>query len=63
MREFRYIPENCEHPVCSHDGSPQLCVCHPVPKPVLMSIEEGILYLFTIEYLLRVCMVHAIPMA
>lgn len=65
MRHFKYQPQDCEHPVChggGHDAtSGGHCACHPEPKPALMSIEKGIIIIFTLDYALRMLTVHGVP--
>lgn len=51
-----FIEEHgCHNPVCNND--PNLCpgkeICEPGPVHVLHTIEDAILYIFTIEYAVR----------
>lgn len=53
----------CHHPVCHDD--PNLCpgktICTPVPDESLVGVEDAIIYIFTVEYLLRAFLCWTVP--
>ena len=48
----RESPQTCEAPACNNDPDfcPGFMICQPVPKPVFYTIDAICVYLFTIEY-------------
>lgn len=62
-RDSRIKPTSCPAPVCvPGDGSPCTApVCEPQENPIIWNIEMYTIIIFTIDYLLRVLTVHAVP--
>ena len=62
-KEFQYSPSSCSDPVCNNDPSlcPNAKVCSPQPLPSFDIIDEFCVIVFTIEYLLRLFTLWAIP--
>lgn len=60
---FQYRPSNCAYPVCV-PGPNSLCtqvVCKPVQTRPLQVVESVTVAIFSIELLLRLITVHAVP--
>jgi hypothetical protein len=59
----RYEPATCLHPACTPgpDSNCTRVICHPIPKPALHRVEEATIGVFTVEYLMRMLTVHAVP--
>ena len=61
--EYMYTPSSCDNPVCDHD--PDLCpntiMCEPVSYSLFDDIDEFCVIVFTIEYLVRVFTLWAVP--
>lgn len=51
----RYQPSTCEIPACDNDTDlcPGSIVCEPIPPPVFNVIDAVCIYIFTIEYGVR----------
>jgi hypothetical protein len=52
---FRIRPATCSNPVC--DNNPNLCpdriVCEPIESSTIAQVENAVLYVFFIEYSIR----------
>lgn len=63
MSHFKYHPEDCAYPVCE-PGPTTACshtICLPQPRPAIHVMETVTMIIFTVEYLVRVAIVHAVP--
>ncbi len=60
---IRYHPEDCRHPICvpGPDAPCTHMVCFPQPTTAVYAIEAFSMVVFTIDYLVRVACVHAVP--
>lgn len=60
---LRIKPTDCANPVCV-PGPGEPCtsvVCEPEENPIFFQIEMWTIIIFTVDYLLRVLTVHAVP--
>lgn len=63
MSGFKYHPEDCADPVCV-PGPTTACsrtICVPQPRPFIQMMETATMVVFTLDYLVRVAIVHAVP--
>lgn len=60
---YRYFPEQCKNPICvpGPDAPCTHTVCFPQPRPAIYYIEVFAMLVFTVDYLVRVACVHAVP--
>lgn len=61
--KFRYQPNTCDDPAC--DDDPILCpnkmICPSIPPPILSYIDAICVYIFTIDYLIRIILAPFVP--
>jgi hypothetical protein len=63
-RAFQYTPKQCEfcgneedmeiRPFANMDYSLSSCECPPIPIPIMIKIEDWMIYFFSVEWILRV---------
>ena len=58
----RRVPTTCRFPVCNNDATlcPGQMLCEPVPFPGFEAIDAACIYIFTIEYCVKLFSVWAV---
>lgn len=60
---YMYQPLTCDSPACNND--PKLCpgvqICRPIPLQVFKMVDAVVIYIFTVDYVVRMCLCGLVP--